>query len=56
MKLEKESKEIDILIKSEPWSEQDLADFRKIMNEQKSKQKVKPNDRKPQSLSAKKTA
>jgi hypothetical protein len=56
MKLAKESKEIDILIKSEPWSEAELADFRKIMNEQKAKQKIKPNDRKPQSLSAKKIA
>ena len=33
MKLEKEPKEIDFLIKSEPWTEKDLADFRKLMKE-----------------------
>jgi hypothetical protein len=35
MGLIKEPKEIDFLIQSEPWSESELADFRKIMSRQK---------------------
>jgi hypothetical protein len=39
MKLKKEPKEIDFLIRSEPWSEKDLADFRTLMNKLKQKSK-----------------
>lgn len=35
MGLVKEPKEIDFLIQSEPWSESELADFRKIISQQK---------------------
>lgn len=35
MGLVKEPKEIDFLIQSEPWSESELAELRKIMNKQK---------------------
>jgi hypothetical protein len=41
MKLPKEPKEVDFVIKSEPWSEKDLADFRALMQEIKSKNKRK---------------
>lgn len=37
MGLIKEPKHIDLSTKSEPWSEQELADFRKIMKEIKDK-------------------
>ena len=43
MKLKKVSKEIDFVIKSETWSEKDLADFRKLM------EKLKQQNRKTQS-------
>ena len=39
MKLAKEPKEIDFLIKSEPWSEKDAADFKVLIQETKSKNK-----------------
>lgn len=39
MKLAKEPKEIDFLIKSEPWSEKDAADFKALIQEIKSKNK-----------------
>lgn len=39
MKLTKEPKEVDLLIKSEPWSEQDLVDFRALMEKIKSRNK-----------------
>jgi hypothetical protein len=39
MKLKKEPKEIDFVIKSEPWSEKDLADFRLLMQQIKQKNK-----------------
>lgn len=41
MKLKKEPKDVDFLIKSESWSEKDLADFRKLMQEIKRKNKLK---------------
>ena len=31
MKLAKEPKDVDLIIKSEPWTEKDLADFRDLM-------------------------
>ncbi|MEX8549244.1 MAG: hypothetical protein V5804_16710 [Mucilaginibacter sp.] len=37
MGLIKEPKDVDLSTKSEPWSEQELADFRKIMQDIKSK-------------------
>ncbi len=37
MGLIKEPKEIDFIIKSEPWTKNELADFRKLMQEQKQK-------------------
>ena len=37
MRLIKEPKDIDLSIKSEPWTEQELSDFRKIMQEIKAK-------------------
>jgi hypothetical protein len=48
MKLKKEPKEIDFVIKSEPWSEKDLADFRLLMQE--IKQKSKKNSAKKSTL------
>lgn len=43
MGLIKEAKNIDFSTKSEPWTEQELSDFRKIMQELKSQNaKVKP--------------
>jgi hypothetical protein len=41
MKLAKEPKEVDLIIKSEPWTEKDLADFRALMQKIKSKNKRK---------------
>jgi hypothetical protein len=41
MKLVKEPKEVDFLIKSEPWSEKDTADFKLLMHEIKNKNKRK---------------
>ena len=41
MKLAKEPKEVDFLIKSEPWSEKDAADFKLLMQEIKTKNKRK---------------
>ncbi len=43
MKLAKEPKEVDFIIKSEPWSEKDLADFRLLIQEIKGKNKRKKN-------------
>jgi hypothetical protein len=39
MKLAKEPKEIDFVIKSEPWSEKDLAEFSLLIKEIKNKRK-----------------
>lgn len=43
MKFTKEPKEVDFLIKSENWSKEDLADFRKLMREIKRRNKVEGN-------------
>jgi hypothetical protein len=45
MKLAKEPKEIDFVIKSEPWAEKDLADFRLLIEEIKSKNKRKKSSK-----------
>ncbi len=37
MGLTKEPKNVDLSTKSEPWTEQELADFRKIMQDIKAK-------------------
>ena len=37
MGLIREPKEVDFLIQSEPWTEKELADFRKLIKEQKAK-------------------
>ena len=37
MGLIKEPRDVDFTVKSEPWSEEELADFRKLMKEIKSK-------------------
>ena len=42
MKLNKQPKEIDFVIKSEPWSEKDLTDFRKLMQKLKQQNINKP--------------
>jgi len=36
MSIVKEPKGIDFLVKSEPWTDQELSDFRKLMKKQKS--------------------
>ncbi|TVQ16237.1 MAG: hypothetical protein EA364_00485 [Balneolaceae bacterium] len=36
MAIVKEPKGIDFVVKSEPWSDQDLKEFRKLMEKQKS--------------------
>jgi hypothetical protein len=41
MGLIKEPKEIDFAVQSEPWTEEELFDFRKLMNELKSKNSTK---------------
>ena len=43
MKLAKEPKDVDFLIKSEPWTEKDLADFRRLMQKIKQKNQLKNN-------------
>lgn len=48
MKLAKEKKEIDLIIKSEPWTEKDLADFRELMKKLKSRTKIKETVKKQQ--------
>jgi len=48
MRIIKEPKNVDLSTKSEPWTKQELIDFRKIMQENKSK-KVNP---KPSSIKA----
>ncbi len=49
MGLIKEPKNIDLSTKSEPWTEQELADFRKLMR----KIKAKNSKRKEQTLQPK---
>ena len=49
MGLIKEPKNVDFNIQSEPWTEEELKDFRKLMNELKaknSKRKVLPSSQK----------
>jgi hypothetical protein len=49
MGLIKEPKNVDFSIKSEPWTQKELADFRKLMKEIKSKLvKVRRSKRKKQ--------
>jgi hypothetical protein len=36
MSIVKEPKGVDFLVKSEPWTDKELSDFRKLMNKQKS--------------------
>ena len=40
MGLIKEPKDVDFNVKSEPWTEEELADFRKLMEEIKNKKKT----------------
>ncbi len=40
MGLIREPKDIDFTVKSEPWTEEELADFRKLMEEIKGKKKI----------------
>ena len=45
MGLIKEPKNVDFTVQSEPWTEEELKDFRKLMNELKaksSKKKLRP--------------
>lgn len=42
MKLKKELKGVDFVIKSETWSEADLADFRALMQKIKRRNKKRP--------------
>jgi hypothetical protein len=50
MGLIKEPKNVDFNVQSEPWTEEELKDFRKLMNEHK----AKTTKRKAQSLTVKK--
>jgi len=40
MGLIKEPRDIDFTVKSEPWTEEELADFRKLMEEIKNKKNI----------------
>ncbi len=40
MGLIKEPKDVDFTVKSEPWTEEELADFRKLMEEIKNTKKT----------------
>jgi hypothetical protein len=42
MGLIKEPKKVDLLIKSEPWSDRELKEFREIMKAQKAKRNKLP--------------
>lgn len=42
MGLIKEPKKVDLIIKSEPWTDKELKEFRKIMKAQKAKRKKLP--------------
>jgi len=49
MGLIKEPKNVDFTVQSEPWTEEELKDFRKLMNDLKSKndkRKVKSSSKK----------
>ncbi len=54
MGLIKESKDIDFTVQSEPWTEEELFDFRKLMNELKSKNSTKTTPLKSRKSSNKK--
>ena len=46
MGLIKEPKNVDFMVQSEPWTEEELKDFRKLMNELKTKnakKKLRPS-------------
>jgi hypothetical protein len=47
MGLIKEPKYVDFSTKSEPWTEEELADFRKVMEKLKAKAVAKPNRKSP---------
>lgn len=40
MGLIKEPKDVDFTVKSEPWTEEELVDFRKLMDKMKKKKKL----------------
>jgi len=40
MGLIKEPRDVDFTVKSEPWTEEELADFRKLMKEIKAKKRT----------------
>jgi len=42
MGLIRESKKVDLIIKSEPWTNKELREFREIMKAQKAKRKKQP--------------
>ena len=46
MELIKEPRDIDFVIQSEPWTDEELADFRKLMKELKAKNAKKKSQRK----------
>jgi Zn-dependent M16 (insulinase) family peptidase len=52
MSIVKEPKGVDFIVKSEPWTEKELSDFRKLMKKQKSelskekRSKIKKNYKK----------
>jgi hypothetical protein len=54
MGLIKEPKDVDFTIQSEPWTEEELFDFRKLMNELKSKNSTKTTHLKSKKASDKK--
>ena len=54
MGLIKEPKNIDFSTKSEPWSEQELSDFRNIMKDIKNR-KVKPLEKKARAQNKRQT-
>ena len=45
MGLIKEPKNVDFSTKSEPWTEEELADFRQVMEKLKAKVAIKPKRR-----------
>jgi hypothetical protein len=48
----KEPKNIDLTVKSEPWTEKELAEFREIMHSQKLKKRKKKIHRSTKSKSS----
>ena len=41
MGLIREPKKVDLIVKSEPWTDKELADFRELMNNAKNKVSVR---------------